>query len=78
MGPFWRERLIIRIRRALRIGRIKEPGPTWRDRLAIGFKRLLRRDIYLCHSCRWNWRSSCNDPRWPQATWCREYERWSR
>ena len=71
---FWAERMLIRLRRLLRIGRMPSEGPTLRDHLAIGVKRLLRRDIYLCHSCRWNWRSACNDPRWPNATWCRDFK----
>lgn len=75
MRPLWQERIIIEVRRILRIGRVKEPGPTWSDRLSIWFKRSLRRDVYLCNDCRWNWRSTCNNPDWPKATWCREYEK---
>ena len=71
---FWKDELLLRLRRLFGNSRRRQEGPTIRDRMVIGMRRLLGKDVYLCHNCRWNWRSACNDPRWPNATWCREFK----
>ena len=30
-------------------------------------------NVYLCDSCKWNWRTACHSPERPNATWCPEY-----
>jgi len=32
-------------------------------------------NIFLCDSCKWNWRGACRNRERPNATWCSEYEK---
>ena len=32
-------------------------------------------NIFLCSSCKWNWRGACRNPARPNATWCPEYQK---
>ena len=49
------------------------PGPLHRFKVKI--KRALGMKIFLCDSCKWDWRSTCHNPERPNATWCPDYER---
>ncbi|MFH1775435.1 MAG: hypothetical protein ABH839_02085 [Chloroflexota bacterium] len=46
--------------------------PAW-HRFKLRIKRALGINIFLCDSCKWNWRSACHRPERPNATWCPEY-----
>ena len=30
-------------------------------------------NVYICDTCKWNWRTACHSPERPNATWCSEY-----
>ena len=49
------------------------PGPL--HRLKVKIKKALGMNIFLCDSCKWDWRSTCHRPDRPNATWCPDYER---
>jgi hypothetical protein len=49
------------------------PGPLYR--LKVKINKALGRNIFLCDSCKWDWRSTCHRPERPNATWCPDYER---
>jgi len=51
----------------------KKPG--WKDRFTLKIKKALGMNIFLCDSCKWNWRGACRNPERPNATWCPEYEK---
>jgi ribosomal protein L37AE/L43A len=51
----------------------KQPG--WKDRFSLKIKKALGMNIFLCDSCKWNWRGACRNPERPNATWCSEYEK---
>ena len=45
------------------MGRNKvKKGPNWWDRLKIRVKKSLGRNVFLCDSCKWDWRSACHNP----------------
>ncbi|MFC2019055.1 hypothetical protein ACFLU4_03765 [Chloroflexota bacterium] len=46
--------------------------PAW-HRFKLRIKRALGINIFLCDSCKWNWRSACHRPERPTATSCPEY-----
>ncbi len=50
-------------------------NPPWSHNFKIRLKRALGMKVFLCDSCKWNWRSSCHDPARPNATWCPDYEK---
>jgi len=50
-------------------------GPSLKDRITLKLKRALGMNIFLCDTCKWNWRSACHNPERPNATWCPEYEK---
>ena len=50
-------------------------GPSWKDRFTLRVKKALGMNIFLCDSCKWNWRGACHNPARPNATWCPEYEK---
>lgn len=52
-----------------------DSGPNWAHRLKLKIDQALGRDIFLCHTCQWNWRSACNRPERPNATWCPDYHK---
>jgi hypothetical protein len=49
--------------------------PPWGHNFKTRLKRALGMKVFLCDSCKWNWRSSCHDPARPNATWCPDYEK---
>lgn len=49
--------------------------PTWIDMTKIKVKRALGMNIFLCDSCKWNWRSACHHRERPNAIWCDDYEK---
>jgi hypothetical protein len=49
------------------------PGPL--HRLKVKIKKALGMKVFLCDSCKWDWRSTCHNPERPNATWCPDYER---
>ena len=54
--------------------KVKKGPNTW-DRLKIRVKKSLGRNVFLCDSCKWDWRSACHNPDRPNATWCPDYEK---
>jgi len=50
-------------------------GPTWIDKAKIRLKKTLGMNIFLCDSCKWNWRSACHYPERPNAVWCPDYQK---
>ncbi len=49
--------------------------PPLKDRIILRIKRLLGIKVFLCDSCKWNWRSACHVPERPNVTWCPDYEK---
>jgi hypothetical protein len=50
-----------------------EPG-RW-QRLTLWVKKKLGINIFLCKTCRWDWRSACHNHERPNATWCPDYQK---
>jgi hypothetical protein len=48
-------------------------NPNWLEKFKLGVKKALGMNIFLCGSCKWNWRTACNRPERPNATWCPDY-----
>ena len=53
----------------------KKSGPGWGHRITIRVKKALGMNIFLCDSCKWDWRSACHHAERPNATWCPDYEK---
>ncbi|HFB06893.1 MAG TPA: hypothetical protein ENJ92_00450 [Chloroflexi bacterium] len=51
----------------------KRSNPSWIDKLILRGKKSLGINIFLCDSCKWNWRTACHRPERPNATWCPDY-----
>jgi len=49
--------------------------PGWIDRIKFRVKKAMGMNIFLCDSCKWNWRSACHRPERPNATWCPDYQK---
>ena len=49
--------------------------PTWSQQFKLRMKKALGINIFLCDSCKWNWRGACHNPERPNATQCRDYEK---
>jgi hypothetical protein len=49
--------------------------PPWGHKFKVGVKKMLGMNIFLCDSCKWDWRSTCHNPARPNATWCPDYEK---
>ena len=47
----------------------------WFDRIKLRLNRALGRNRILCDTCKWDWRSACNNPARPNATSCPDYEK---
>ena len=45
------------------------------DKLKLKFKKAIGQNIFLCDSCKWDWRSTCHHPERPNATKCPYYEK---
>jgi len=54
---------------------MRESRPSFRQRMTLRIKKVLGMNVFLCDSCKWNWRSACRRPERPNATWCDEYAR---
>jgi hypothetical protein len=52
---------------------MKPKKPPLRHRISLRIKKALGMNVFLCDSCKWNWRSACRRPERPNATWCDEY-----
>ncbi|MFC2060659.1 hypothetical protein ACFLTZ_06210 [Chloroflexota bacterium] len=52
---------------------VKEP--PWTHKIKLGIKKALGMNIFLCDSCKWDWRGACHNSSRPNATWCPEYEK---
>ncbi|HEY56898.1 MAG TPA: hypothetical protein G4N90_05645 [Dehalococcoidia bacterium] len=52
---------------------MKPKKPPLRHRISLRIKKALGLNVFLCDSCKWNWRSACRRPERPNATWCDEY-----
>ena len=48
---------------------------SWKDRFVLKIKKALGMNIFLCDSCKWDWRGACHNPARPSATSCPEYEK---
>jgi len=48
-------------------------GLSWAYRVKVRVKKALGKNIILCDSCMWNWRSACNRPERPNAISCPDY-----
>ncbi|MGQ9545864.1 MAG: hypothetical protein ACUVTR_01670 [Dehalococcoidia bacterium] len=48
-------------------------NPSWLANFKINVKKALGMNIFLCESCKWNWRTACHRPERPNATWCPDY-----
>ncbi|MFP3897880.1 MAG: hypothetical protein ACLFVD_00985 [Dehalococcoidia bacterium] len=51
----------------------RRSNPNWLDRFKVKVKRALGLNVFLCDSCKWNWRASCHRRERPNATWCPDY-----
>ena len=49
--------------------------PPWMHKIIVRIKRALGMNIFLCDSCKWDWRGACHNPERPNATWCPDYEK---
>jgi len=49
--------------------------PPWTHNIKLRLKKALGMKIFLCDSCKWNWRTACHYPERPNATWCPDYEK---
>ena len=49
--------------------------PTWGQQFKLKIKKALGMNIFLCDSCKWDWRGACHNPERPNATQCRDYEK---
>ncbi|MBM4462025.1 MAG: hypothetical protein FJ012_01655 [Chloroflexi bacterium] len=49
--------------------------PGWKDRVRLRINKMLGRQVILCDSCKWDWRSACHNPERPNARWCSDYEK---
>ncbi len=47
----------------------------WLDSIKLRLKRVLGKNVILCDSCMWNWRSTCHNPDRPNATSCPDYRK---
>ena len=50
-----------------------KPG-AWQN-FTIKLKKMLGMNIFLCNTCRWDWRGACHNRERPNATWCPDYEK---
>ena len=48
--------------------------PAW-HKFIVRIKKALGMRIFLCDSCKWNWRSACHNSARPNATWCPDYKK---
>ena len=55
--------------------RRKKTGPGWLDKVKLRIKKMLGMNVFLCDTCKWDWRSACHHPERPNATWCPDYEK---
>ena len=55
--------------------RRKKTGPGWLDRVKLRIKKMLGMNVFLCDTCKWDWRSACHHPERPNATWCPDYDK---
>jgi len=51
----------------------KRSNPSWLDKFRLKVRRALGLNVFLCDSCKWNWRTACHRPVRPNATWCPDY-----
>ncbi len=49
------------------------PG-AW-QRFTLRVKKMLGMNVFLCNTCRWDWRGACHNRERPNATWCPDYEK---
>ncbi len=49
--------------------------PSWKDNLALRIKKALGMNVFLCSTCKWDWRAACHNPERPGATYCADYEK---
>jgi hypothetical protein len=72
-------RLPLRFARNDRLNAVESQGDVMelslKDRIVIRIKKALGMNIFLCDSCKWNWRSSCHRPERPFAVKCPDYEK---
>jgi len=50
-------------------------GPSLWHRVKLRINKARGRNIFLCDSCKWDWRGACHRPERPNATWCPDYEK---
>ncbi len=50
-------------------------GLSWHQRLILKIRKALGKDVFLCDSCKWDWRNACHRPERPNATSCPDYEK---
>ena len=51
----------------------RQPG-MW-DNFKLKIKKMLGMNIFLCNTCRWDWRGACHNRERPNATRCPDYEK---
>ena len=49
--------------------------PNWKDKFTLNLKKALGMNIFLCGSCKWDWRGACHNQARPNATSRPEYEK---
>jgi len=53
----------------------KKKGPSWIDKVKLWFRKASGGNIFLCDSCKWDWRGACHNRQRPNVTWCPDYEK---
>jgi hypothetical protein len=44
-------------------------------KLKSRIKKVLGKNVILCDTCKWDWRSACHNRERPNATQCKDYEK---
>ncbi|MCL0038974.1 hypothetical protein M1N46_01840 [Dehalococcoidia bacterium] len=50
-------------------------GSGFTQRIIFHIRRFLGMNVFLCDTCKWDWRSACHHPERPNATRCPDYEK---
>ena len=46
-----------------------------RQKIMFRIRKFLGMNVFLCDTCKWDWRSACHHPEHPNATQCTDYEK---
>ncbi|MFC1926485.1 hypothetical protein ACFLWV_01900 [Chloroflexota bacterium] len=47
----------------------------WLEKLKVKIRKSLGKNIFLCDSCKWDWRGACRNRARPNVTSCSDYEK---